>query len=283
MHLSLSLSIMRLGLGLLQKKGTGEISLREKESRLRLLMRECKRVVVAYSGGVDSSVVATVASQELGRKALVVIGVSPSLARSALIGAKDIAKNNGFFLKTMRIQEYQDDQYRQNSHNRCYFCKKALYTKLAHLCKQTGSFYVLDGTHQDDIAADRPGEIAARENGVRSLLQEVGIGKKEVRELALMMDLANHQKPADSCLASRIERGTFIHSRLLRQVEHAEDFLKQLGIQSVRVRYRPPGDAFVETTACGMDQLLAHREQILHRYKQLGFRELFLSCKELCR
>ncbi|HSU25311.1 MAG TPA: ATP-dependent sacrificial sulfur transferase LarE [Pyrinomonadaceae bacterium] len=208
----------------------------EKERILRGLMREMRTVLVAYSGGVDSAYLALIATQELGKNAVSVLGISPSLSANQRSEAESTASGFAFNLQTIETAETANPNYAANPTNRCYFCKSELFGKLSSLAATLGLAYVVDGTNADDLRDHRPGRIAAGENNVRSPLAESGFSKTEIRERSRVHGLSTWDKPASPCLSSRIAYGVPVTIERLDKVERAEDFLRAEGFREFRVR-----------------------------------------------
>lgn len=208
----------------------------EKEHDLCALMREMGAVLVAYSGGVDSAYLSLVATQVLGRKAVCVLGISPSVSQAQRQQAAAIAEQFEFNLISVETNELADPQYTANPQNRCYFCKSELYDKLGSLARERGIDFILDGTNADDVADHRPGHIAADERNVRSPLVEARLSKREIRELSRKAGLSTWDKPASPCLSSRIAYGVPVTIKRLSLVERGEEFLRTLGFIEFRVR-----------------------------------------------
>jgi len=204
---------------------------------LERLVRPLGSAVVAFSGGVDSSLVASVASRALADRALAVTAVSPALAAGELDGACEVARTIGIRHETVTTAELDREGYRANGRDRCYHCKTELYDRLLMLAEDRGYRVVLSGANADDVGDWRPGLRAAAEHGVRHPLLEAGVSKDEVRRLARALGIPSAEKPASPCLASRIPYGTAVRPETLRQVDRAEQALKRLGYRTLRVRH----------------------------------------------
>lgn len=196
-----------------------------------------RSAIVAFSGGVDSSLVAAVAARVLGSRALAVTAVSPALATGELDGARSVARAIGIAHETIRTDELAREGYRRNGPDRCYHCKTELYSQLGWLASARGFAALFSGANVDDLGDWRPGLRAASEHEVRHPLVDAGFGKADVRALAHELALPSADKPAMPCLASRLPFGTEVDPEALAQVDRAEQAVKALGFREVRVRH----------------------------------------------
>ena len=210
--------------------------LQEKYQQLQTIFREMDRTLIAYSGGVDSALIAKVAQDILGDRALAITAISPSLLPEELVEAEEQAESMGIAHEIVETQEMENPNYTSNPINRCYFCKSELHDTLKPLALERGYPYVVDGVNADDLRDYRPGIQAAKERGVRSPLAEVGFSKLEVRELSKQLGLAWWDKPAQPCLSSRFPYGEEITLTKLQRVGRAEIYLRKLGYRNLRVR-----------------------------------------------
>lgn len=213
-----------------------EIMLEQKLEQLRTLFAEMEQALIAYSGGVDSTLVAKIAYDVLGDRAIAVTAVSPSLLPEELEDASSQAAEIGIAHKIIQTHEMDNPNYTANPVNRCYFCKSELHDMLKPLATQLSYPYVVDGVNADDLRDYRPGIQAAKERGVRSPLAEVGVTKAEVRQLSQQLGLPWWDKPAQPCLSSRFPYGEEITVGKLQRVGRAEIYLRRLGWQNLRVR-----------------------------------------------
>jgi uncharacterized protein len=212
------------------------MTLIEKLEQLQALFAEMGQALIAYSGGVDSTLVAKIAYDVLGDRALAVTAVSPSLLPEELEDAKIQAATIGISHKIVQTEEMDNPNYTSNPVNRCYFCKSELHDTLKPLALEFGYPYVVDGVNADDLHDYRPGIQAAKERGARSPLAEIGVTKTEVRQISQQLGLAWWDKPAQPCLSSRFPYGEEITIAKLQRVGRAEIYLRNLGWQNLRVR-----------------------------------------------
>lgn len=247
------------------------------EEQLQLLkgwFASCRGALVAFSGGVDSSLVAFLALQFLGaEKCLAVISASPSLKMSELDGARQFARRHGLPIEVIVTREMENPNYTSNPNNRCYYCKHTLYTELDSFRSRFPGWQVLNGQNTDDLGDYRPGLQAAKEFEVRAPLGECGINKQGVRDLAAHFGLECWDKPASPCLASRIPYGEEVTLEKLRQIERAEAWLLEAGFPVCRVRHF--GDtARIEVPPERVGQLKQVESSALQAFISMGFLQI---------
>ena len=249
-----------------------------KMDRLNVILDQLRSVVVAYSGGVDSTFLLCAAYERLGDQAVGLTVVSPSLAQSELGDAKTIAQHIGVRHVLVEGNEAEDPNYLENSPMRCYYCKTETFDLAAEFAAREGLAAVVDGTNADDTGDHRPGRQAAREFGVRSPLLEADLTKTEIRALSKQAGLPSWDKPALACLSSRVPYGTRISVSMLSQVEQAEAAVRALGVRQLRVRHHAAGRdgsagdlARIEVEPVDLERLLAHREELVASLKALGY------------
>jgi len=242
--------------------------------RLVALIEELPSCLVAFSGGVDSAVVAKAAHLALGENAVAVTGVSASLASGELETARRIAGAISIRHETLATDELSRDGYLANAPNRCWHCKTELYEQMRSLGQRLGIAHILNGANTDDTGDFRPGMKAADEHAVRSPLIECGIDKAGVRELAKFWSLEVWDKPATPCLSSRVVYGLDITPERLARIDAAEQLLHELGLENVRVRYHHDDLARLEVALADLPLLCetGKREVITKRLRELGFR-----------
>jgi len=239
-------------------------------------MRARGRILVAYSGGVDSGLVARVAHDAVGGDALAVIADAESLARRELDEALDEAAEIGIEVKVVRVSELANDRYVENPTNRCYFCRQELGAVLRPLAAELGYRVIADGVNVSDLGDHRPGLQAMNEAGFWHPLVAFGLAKPDVRSLAKALSLSFHDKPSNACLSSRIAHQTRITVALLHQVEAAEDYLRSRGFRQVRVRHHGV-IARIEVVPDDIPRLRSIEEEVAMTLRSIGYERTLID------
>jgi len=244
----------------------------QKLAHLKALLEEMNLAVLAYSGGVDSSLLLRAASEVMGSRLIAVTAVSETYPAGELLPAKEFARSLGVTHKILHTEELSSENFVRNTPERCYHCKSELFSKLRRIADSEGISFIIEGSNTDDLNDYRPGRKAAQEFGLRSPLVEAGFSKDDVRECARMLDLLVWDKPSLACLSSRIPYGTRITPEILKIVQSAEDQLRAHGFRQVRVRHH--GEiARIEVKRENFAKLISSEvvETITAAFKEIGY------------
>jgi uncharacterized protein len=250
-----------------------------KYASLKTIITDLQSVVVAFSGGVDSTFLLKVCVDVLGKNnVLAFIGLSPTCPDREIEEAKGLAALIGVEYLIEETSEMDDPRFVENNKSRCYFCKTHLFVKAKEIAARRGLLHVVEGSNLDDMDDFRPGRKASIEQAARSPLLEANLTKSEIRRLSQQLSLPTYDKPSFACLSSRVPYGISIDTTILKKIERSEDFIQSLGIKQVRVRYH--GDtARIEVLSEDFDIILANREKIAAALMRYGFLHVALDLK----
>lgn len=253
--------------------------LRAKFKNLVETIKKMKSILVAYSGGVDSTFLIKVAKETIGDNLLAVTARSLTYPKKEYEQARRIAQKLKVKHLTIDTEELSNRSFVANPITRCYYCKKELFSKLKRIAKEQGINYVVDGANFDDLNDFRPGSKAAKEMGIRSPLQEAKLTKEEIRLLSHKIGLPTWDKPALACLASRVPYGQKITEEKLKMINEAEEYLRELGFRQVRVRHHASSEsgengplARIEVFERDVERLVALRKKIVKKFQKIGYR-----------
>ena len=241
-----------------------------KLNKLKDYLKNAKKVVVAFSSGVDSTFLLKVAHDTLGENVIAVTAKSCSFPNRELNEAIKFCKTNNIKHIIVESEELEIDGFKNNPPNRCYLCKKELFTKIQSIAKENGISNIIEGSNLDDEGDYRPGMQAIKELNIKSPLRELGFTKQEIRELSKELGLPTFEKPSFACLSSRFVYGETITEEKLKMVDKAEQFLLDLGFHQVRVRIHS-NIARIEVEQNEMQKIMDNRNAIAHKLKELGF------------
>lgn len=244
---------------------------------LRRRFHDLGSAVVAFSGGVDSSVLSVVAHEVLGDRMVAAIAISPSLPARDRVQAESLCRLRGIPLHFVSTCEFDDDTFIKNPNDRCYYCKSYLYKAFSGLADELGFRYIVEGTNASDLDGHRPGHKASRENSrVATPLIDTGFNKDEVRRLAKELGLPTADKPSSACLSSRVPTGTILTPELMSRIDAAEEILRSVGARQVRVRHH--GEvARIEVEACDMLHVIKCKDEVVAGLGSLGWKFVSLD------
>jgi len=255
---------------MLNKIENNIMTISRKEKHLDEILLSLKKVIVAFSGGVDSTYLLVKAKQVLGENVIAVLVASETFPGREYDAAVDFATKNGIRLIETRVYELMNESFVSNNPDRCYHCKTGLFSQLKDIAKENDIPFIVDGSNSDDLSDYRPGTKAKEEQGVRSPLQEARLNKEEIRILSKNLGLPTWNKPSFACLSSRIPYGSSITQSKIDQLDRSEAFLLKLGFKQVRVRHH--GEiARIEVEPDEMKMVLNNREAIYAELQNLGF------------
>jgi len=252
------------------------IQISEAEYRLGKILSTYNSLAIAFSGGTDSSLLAFMANKYIKGKVLLINVFSPFSTEKEAVFVEKWAKEQNYLLEVIKLNPLDSEQIKSNSRERCYYCKKLIMSELIKIAAEHSIKDVADGTNQDDLSDYRPGNKASDELGIKHPFLEAGISKREIREMARENNLENWDKPSSACLASRIPFGKVIEESDLRRIESAEEYLHQFGFMHCRVRLIGES-AKIELPAAILDEIMPLREEVVERFKNLGFKGIFLD------